>query len=103
MTSVKKLVCVLTVVATIGGIGLARYASAQSLPSSASCIAYCGTGLGDCASAAGQANAACVAGCKGLRGSAVAACVQACAQGTVAAIDACKAAFSGCATSCSAS
>src|SRR5512147_2489207 len=99
----KKLVCVLTVMAAIGGIGLARYASAQSLPSSASCIASCGTGLGDCASAAGQANAACVAGCKTLRGSAAGECAQACAQGTAAAIDACKAAFSGCATACSAS
>jgi hypothetical protein len=103
MTSMKKFACVLTVVAAIGGIGLAGYASAQSLPSGASCIASCGIGLGDCAGAAGQANSACAQGCATVRGSAAGTCAQACAQGTIAAINSCKATFSGCATACSAS
>ena len=97
--SMRKLVCVLTVAAGLGGIGLAN---AQSLPSSASCVASCGVALGDCAGAAGQANAACAQGCAQLRGSAAGGCAQACAQGTIAAIGECKATFATCATSCSA-
>ncbi len=103
MKFVKRMACVLTVAAAVSGIGVARYASAQSLPGSTACMATCGTDLGDCASGAGQANAACVQGCKTLRGSAAAECAQACAAGMNANIDACKATFAGCATSCSAS
>jgi hypothetical protein len=100
--STKKLASILTVVAALGGTILVTRAHAQSLPSSAACIAACGVAQGDCASAAGQANQACVAQCASLRGQATGGCAQACANAVTAGIDACKATFGGCVASCSA-
>ena len=101
--STKKLAGILTVVATLGGATLVTRAHAQSLPSSAACIAASGVAQGDCASATGQANQACVAECTSLRGQAAGACARACANAVTAGIDACKATFGGCVASCSAS
>jgi hypothetical protein len=98
MMSMKKLVCVLTVAAGLGGIGLA---SAQSLPSNAPCIANCGSALGECASGAAQGNSECVDSCTRL-GRAAAGCAQACAAGTVYNIGQCKATFADvCVANCS--
>jgi hypothetical protein len=95
--SPTRLLFVLTLAVALSGVGLAH---AQSLPSSASCMATCGTTLGDCASAAGQQNASCVSGCLGLHGASAAACAQACAGGLLTGISECKAIFGECATNC---
>ncbi len=98
--SIKKVLAVATVVAALGGFAVVA-AHAQSVPSSASCIASCGTAEGDCASAAAQGNVACLGACTGLRGAAMQACVQACGQAVISGVNACKASFANCASLCS--
>ena len=93
--SVKKLVCVLTVVAAIGGMGLSRYATAQTAPGQATCQGACGYALGSCAAAAAQGVADCVKNCRNM------SCANACVTGLQANIAGCRDAFDGCTAGCS--